>query len=236
MADYDNAQTYDKQASRYAAASKEGSPWLYFDKPVLDIDLDTTLDETTHILEVGCGSGKVIDYLTNRGISDANITGIDTSKELLKVAQQGHPLSTFIAGDIVTTSLPVNAFDVIIAVRVFEYLSNEGLRKALASCYEALHSGGILFIIVGHPIRVNGPDITTYSDRGERQHRLPGNIPVTLYHKTLADYINAAIQANLQIALVKETTANPQLKKDRPEDYARYSSYGAVSLVLRLIK
>lgn len=86
------------------------------------------LKEGTRILEIGCGAGRLIDYLTQKGF---DAIGFDVSKMLIK---QHHALNsdatTFIAsGD----KIPFisSSFDIVISFDVFEHIldTNEHLSE-----------------------------------------------------------------------------------------------------------
>jgi trans-aconitate methyltransferase len=232
----DNNISYNKNAKAYADTSKQSPPWLYFDKPSLDSYVSETLQRSNKILELGSGSGKVIDYLCAKGVPEDNITGIDSSIELVQIARSNHPRAHFNVHDISNVRSRESAYDLILAVRIFEYLSLEALHRVVTNCYEWLKPKGKLFIIVGHPIRVNGTDISTYRQRGPRSHRVPGGIPVVLMHKTVSDYINALSHAGFSLNVVEETGASEALRRVSPSDYKRYASYGAVTLVIKAAK
>ncbi len=232
----DNNITYNNNANNYASTSKQGTPWLYFDKPSLDTFLKNIIKQDTKILELGCGGGKVIGYLVEKGASEKEITGVDNSNELLKIAKENYPNITFIDKDIRFLEPQEAKYNLILAVRVLEYLSLEDLHVVLKNCYLSLKPAGTLFFIVGHPIRVNGSNIATYQERGPRTHTIPGNIQIELMHKTLSDYINALIETGFTIDAVDETKANEALKEANPSDYSKYSSYGAVTFVVKATK
>jgi SAM-dependent methyltransferase len=77
MKDINTAEAYNKFAK-------------YYDLYVNDFKDDLALyrsfcNKGDKILEVGCGTGRVLKYLLNNGIND--ITGVDISDEMLKIAQ-----------------------------------------------------------------------------------------------------------------------------------------------------
>ena len=194
------------------------------------------LSKNTKILELGCGSGKVIAYLCKKGAIERNITGVDISNRLLDIARKKYPEAKFIKSDISSIKIPQKSFQLILAIRTFEYLSNKELVKTLKTCFSSLKKNGVLFIIIGHPIRVNGQDVSSYQNRGLRKHTIPGGLPVNLFHKTFSDYLNTAIQSGFLIDLIDEPEVPINLAKLNPADYSRYKSYGSVILVMRLIK
>lgn len=97
------------------------------------------------ILDVGCGSGK---YIVECGKRGAEVTGIDISKEMLKIAknfcEQNYVKAEFKHGD-VTEPLP-KGFDVIAALGVFEYF--EDPKPILKNMFASTKNGGkILFSV-----------------------------------------------------------------------------------------
>jgi len=63
----------------------------YYDAYVNDFKDDLNLyrsfcDKNDKILEVGCGTGRVVKYLLEKGLSD--ITGVDISEEMLALARE----------------------------------------------------------------------------------------------------------------------------------------------------
>jgi len=188
------------------------------------------------LVEFGCGAGKVLEYLVANGLNDKETLGIDISKELLDLAREVLPNTNFIEGDIATIDLPTSEFDIILSVRVFEYLDLEGLRSAMQNAHNALKNDGVLHLIIGHPLRVNDGDIRTYLERGVREVALPWGLKVPLYHKTISDYVAAGLSSGFTLSYIEETSLPGILKEENPEKFDNYESYGAVSLVLTFRK
>jgi 2-polyprenyl-3-methyl-5-hydroxy-6-metoxy-1,4-benzoquinol methylase len=75
------------------------------------------------VLDVGCGSGRVAEYLLEAGAS--TLTGIDLSPEMLELARAR--LARFgesvelVLGDFMTLAL-TGPYDVIVAVGLFDYV------------------------------------------------------------------------------------------------------------------
>lgn len=49
----------------------------------------------TSILDIGCGFGDLLDYLTEAGGKDVRYTGTDLNPALIEVARKKHPAATF---------------------------------------------------------------------------------------------------------------------------------------------
>lgn len=86
----------------------------------------TELNPGKRILDIGCGSGK---YVVECAKCGAEVTGIDISEEMIRLAKQFGKQNgvsvTFEVGD-ATKNLPTG-FDVITALGVFEYFKDPGI-------------------------------------------------------------------------------------------------------------
>lgn len=83
---------------------------FYKEQKYLD-ELMTYLQPKAHILDVGCGSGHPIaSYFIEKGFQ---VTGIDGSKKLLKIAKEKNPLMEVIYGDVRTIQL-IQQYDAIV--------------------------------------------------------------------------------------------------------------------------
>jgi len=96
---------YDFSAAEYAG--KVGTTvTATFERPIDRAVLDTFADDSAaiedgHVLDIGCGVGRVTSHLHNRGLS---VSGVDLSPEMIAVARRAHPHLTF---DVATmTALP----------------------------------------------------------------------------------------------------------------------------------
>lgn len=119
---------YDAQAEKY-----------YLTRNKHRNDADIFLDEirncgkkTISILEFGCGSGRLLAYLTNLKGMNIEYTGVDISKNLLNFAKKQisgksapkHLKATFVCDDIVhyLKWLKQESFDFVIGVASFQHI------------------------------------------------------------------------------------------------------------------
>jgi len=230
------AKNYDRRASEYDQMSRVASPWVYFDKPFILKTVITAIKKNDQIIDFGCGAGKAIDLLIEKGISAKNIYGVDISKELITIAKNNIPNAAFQVSDFTKMKLPKQRFDVALSDRSVEYLDNKDLIKFFKNVFLSLKKGGKFYLITGHPLRVNNGHISTYLERGPRRVSLPWGMKVDLFHKTMSDFINAAIRAGFLIEYMEEPPIPLSLKRKDPKKFAHYKSYGATSLHLILVK
>lgn len=229
------AKNYDRRASEYDQMSRVAPPWVYFDKPFILKSVIPAIKKNDRIIDFGCGAGKAIDLLINKGISAKNIHGVDISKELISIARKNIPNASFQISDFTKMKLSKQRFDLALSDRSVEYLDNKDLIKFFKNVFLSLKKGGRFYLITGHPLRVNN-NISTYLERGPRKVSLPWGMKVTLFHKTIGDFINAAIQAGFSIKHMEEPLVPLSLKQKDPKRFAHYKSYGATNLHLILIK
>jgi len=99
--------------------------------------------ENPKILEIGCGDGRdakeIIEFTPN-------YTGIDISKELIKLARQHVPNGNFEVADAVSYQYPTNSLDVVFAFASLLHLNKEEVSQVLEKVHVALRPGGIFFI------------------------------------------------------------------------------------------
>lgn len=101
------------------------------------------------ILDLGCGAGITVAALAERGF---NVLGIDVSDHMLDRARKNCALRglsdhvSFRVGDAEALDLPDEAFDVVIAMGLIEYLRRD--RWALQEMGRVLKPGGHLIVTV----------------------------------------------------------------------------------------
>ena len=79
------------------------------------------MPKNAKILEVGCGSGRFLEFLEKKGYK--NLYGIDSSKEMLMIAKT-KTRAKLIKGDAYKLPFSKNSFDVIFSVHVLMHISN----------------------------------------------------------------------------------------------------------------
>ncbi len=108
------------------------------------------IDKTGAILDLPCGTGRVMNYLYNAGYK--NITGADISEQMLSVAKKkmaNHQEVSFHKTEAENTKFPNNHFDAILSVRFMGHLPKETRIEILRE-FRRLCAGPI---VIEYPIK-----------------------------------------------------------------------------------
>lgn len=97
------------------------------------------------ILDVGCGAGEKSKYLFKKGF---NVTGIDFSEEMIKLANEQVLAGSFFVKDIKQPLGFENLFDGIFAQAVLLHFSKNEVSDVLKNIIEPLKIGGYFYIAV----------------------------------------------------------------------------------------
>jgi 2-polyprenyl-3-methyl-5-hydroxy-6-metoxy-1,4-benzoquinol methylase len=143
-----------------AAIGNDGGAFLWWDHKLLP--LLATLDCSAAILDLGCGSGALLDYLGRRGYTHA--CGVDISAEQVELAYrrgvnaEQHDALEYLAAN-------SESFDAVLAVDVFEHFTRDELSHLVRQLFSALKPGGRLLVQTAngsglHPGQVIYGDLT----------------------------------------------------------------------------
>jgi len=103
------------------------------------------VDHSAAILDIGCGSGKLLYLLRDLGYT--NLTGIDLSPEQVEHARQQFPESTIIQGNALDLLEHLTShYDLICAFDIIEHLNKDEIVSLLNLIYHALNPGGRLIL------------------------------------------------------------------------------------------
>jgi ubiquinone/menaquinone biosynthesis C-methylase UbiE len=131
-------KTYDEIAGDFARRNWNASLAKVLDK------FSRHLKETALVLDLGCGPGRDIASLRDRGLQ---VVGMDLSTGMLNEAQErvGGPLA---CADMRQLPLPTSAFDGIWVCAALLHLPHEQAPGALAEMRRILRPGGSLYVSV----------------------------------------------------------------------------------------
>jgi SAM-dependent methyltransferase len=99
-------------------------------------------------LEVGCGEGRVSRDLAARGHT---VTGVDVVGELVELALEADPGSTYVVGDASVLPFPDGTFDLAVAYNAL--MDVDDMPGAIQEIGRVLEPGGRLCLCVTHPTR-----------------------------------------------------------------------------------
>jgi trans-aconitate 2-methyltransferase len=105
-------------------------------RPPRDLLAQVPLDAPRRVLDLGCGPGNSTELLVAR-FPKAEVTGLDSSPDMLRRARQRLPQCTFIEADLVTWQPPERT-DLLFANAVFQWVPDHPavLRRLLQSLPE----------------------------------------------------------------------------------------------------
>jgi len=129
-----------------AFAAKIYDPILYF--VLKNIRRDTIRLIPNHdarILDLCCGTGDQLKKLSDAGFN--NLTGVDLSTEMLKVARKGNKIANLMECDVQHTELPDSSFDVIIISLAVHEKPAQMQKNMLAEADRLLAPDGQLILV-----------------------------------------------------------------------------------------
>ena len=108
------------------------------------------LSEGAEIVDIGCGNGRLLDFLFKHYLSNNfHYIGIDNCTNLLTHAQKKFPKSIFLPGDLISLPISENSADVVTSIAAFHHIPSYNLRlQALLEINRTLKTGGYLIITV----------------------------------------------------------------------------------------
>ena len=117
------------------------APWYRFAIP----DLLTVLNPQARLLELGCGQGHVLRYLSEKNIlPQQNIYAIDQSTTAVDFVKKRLPQAHLATGDIYCLEFPADFFNVCLLMETIEHL--EEPQSALQQMFSVIAPGGLLYV------------------------------------------------------------------------------------------
>ncbi|MCS7317396.1 MAG: methyltransferase domain-containing protein [Candidatus Dojkabacteria bacterium] len=133
------SKTYNQVASEYHSR--------HVGKLISQEQLDefiSLVNPPAKILDIGCGSGMDIRYLSNK----YSVKGIDFSERLVKIAKYENPNLDIEVADIITYDLGKGIYKGIWARDSIHHIPGEYLFGVFKKIFDALVNGGIFYLIV----------------------------------------------------------------------------------------
>lgn len=227
---------YKKQEALFAKYADNAFAWKYLERPAYDKHLQPLLRKSTKILDAGCGSGRILNYLVTKGVDQSNITAVDENKKLLNIAKKRFPKINFIKSNLTDVKIKNNTFDVITCMAVLQDNSLEKTNKIINKFYQWLRVGGIVAVIAPHPIRVVKRNLGTYFQRKKILTASPWGTKFPHYHRTISDYITPFIANSFTITAVDEPELSPETKTIDSKEYANFTSSPSRLVIIAMKK
>jgi len=101
------------------------------------------LMENDHILDLACGPAQISKYIKNK--INVNVTGVDLSIEMLKIAKNNIPEGNFFEDSIITFKSNI-FYDLVIIGFGIPYLNNEQAIKCIENSIYLLKENGYIYI------------------------------------------------------------------------------------------
>ncbi len=140
----DQGKSYDLIAEEFAKMRDS----FYMEKKYIDRFLQM-LSTSASILDLGCGSGyPIASYIISKGYL---VTGIDSSKKLLAIAEKNCPSMQCILGDMRSIEL-IDRFDGIIEWWALFHIPKETHETMIKRFASWLKPGGILQFTTGDSV------------------------------------------------------------------------------------
>jgi len=173
-------------------------------------------------LDVGCGEGRLMSSVKAEG---SRVVGCDLSELLLTQALKNGPVVKCVLPDL--RWLRPSSLDGAYVGLVLEHLRDE--KAFFRSVAEIVRSGGVLVVVINHPIWTApksspiedaGGEILwrpgTYFGRGSSKEPA-GDNKVTFFHRTMADLLNGASAAGWDLHRMEERGISPEQVRRIPD-------------------
>lgn len=137
----------ENEGKKYDIISKDFAELrdTYTEKKYLDF-LMLRIPQDAHILDVGCGSGKPIaSYLIKHHYQ---VTGLDASEKLIKIAKEKHPTMSFLHGDMRSIDIK-SEYDAVIAWDSFFHLPQKDQPEMIERFASWIKEKGLLVFTTG---------------------------------------------------------------------------------------
>ncbi len=197
---------YQDQAQSFDSYASAAYPWRFIECPALTRHLQGIFRPGMKVLDAGCGSGRVTQFLLSQNVQASDIVGLDSSAELLKIAQARFPDVRYYRADIAEQLPEIDTVGFVVCTQVFAQLSDAQLLRALRNFWQVLTPGGSVVYSLAHPLRY--VDDESYLVQRQRKQSTPWGTVIDHFHRTVVDYLDATTKAGLQLEAIEELTVS----------------------------
>ncbi|MGI8516979.1 MAG: class I SAM-dependent DNA methyltransferase [Acidimicrobiia bacterium] len=174
--------------------------------------------------DLGCGTGRLATRVSDSG---ARIVGCDLNLELLRIARKECPVVQSVLPDL--RWVRRSSFDGAYVGLVLEHVEDEA--AFFAQVAEAVRPGGVLAMVINHPVWTAPRSTPIEVPEGEILWRTgayfgkgfsdepAGKAKVRFYHRSMAHLLNAASNAGWDVRYLSESGIS-QRQMERFPEYA----------------
>lgn len=99
------------------------------------------------VLEVGCGTGEALTFITTRVTSEGSALGLDLSRKMLLKSRSKSTTPAYVQGDGACLPLQSSSFDAVFSAFTLELFSKADINTVLSECSRVLTPGGRLGLV-----------------------------------------------------------------------------------------
>ena len=99
------------------------------------------------VLEIGCGTGEALTFISSRVTSEGSAFGLDLSREMLLRSRNKTTTPAYVQGDGACLPLQSGRFDAVFFAFTLELFSTEDIPIVLSECCRVLKPGGRLGLV-----------------------------------------------------------------------------------------
>jgi SAM-dependent methyltransferase len=177
------------------------------------------------VLEVGCGAGRLLGYLTALG---GEVHGIDISPSMVDYCRQRYPEAQVKVGDLGALAEAVQGpFDAVLAAdNVLDIFDDSARRRALQAARELIAPGGLL-IFSTH----NLADLDGEGDRGGLAVSRGGGLVAKIADRPVGELVRLAtrlprrVRNRRRLAPLQQRGADHAIVNDAAHDYGLLHYY-----------
>jgi len=194
-------ELYDKNTDVWMKGKDLGHNYL--EKPAMYSLLPKL--RNMKVLCLGCGAGEECAYLKSKG---ANVTGIDISNVLLKLAKKNNPDIKFKLMSIEKLNFPANHFDIVYSSLTLHYSNN--WQKVFKQVKKVLKKNGTFLFSTHNPIYWHKDNYLKPRKINDIWHK---KFKVSYYHKPFSLMLNEILKSKFKIITCTEPKPLPSAKK-----------------------
>lgn len=220
-------EVYDIQAENYVAFAEESYPWKYIERPAIDAFASYLYKPEIKVLDVGCGTGKVMRHVASQGILPENIVAFDPSQKMVDEAKIGMPHAVIFRASLTDFELSPGSIDLAIVNMVFQYLDNKELKLAMDRLYNVLSEAGRLVFTMPHPLHNFYQGIDEGKWNKWVKQDTPWGTTVPNYHRDPVDFVDIFYRCGFNLDEGWVPLEVDQEGRSDTKKYERYTAFAS---------